>query len=424
MAIHLNGQTLEGGGQLVRIALALSSITKTSISITQIRNKRHGKKGLKASHLAAVHFLSDLTGSTVSGAQVGSSELVFTPPSSESRSVSPSPLQAEYNIRLDTAGAVFLIFQAVYPYLLHAGREKIRLNLTGGTNVAFAPSYDYIAQVLSPNLVRLGLPGLEMEVKRRGWSRGRTELGMVTMVVNPLASDGDEAVFPTIDMGRFERGEITQIDVTILAPDDALDITSASKHSSSQKNKKRKPREEPAKKTSTARQYLASETASTLREKLASIPSSSFPEDKKVPITLHTSERTYSQAHMYVMVVGHTSTGFRIGQDALLGSFPMDKTGRNKSTELESNIQQLAKCAVDRFIKEIYDPNMDDASTKTRPCVDEHMRDQLVIFEALGRLSNKDDQDQNQTKEDERYWSLHTQTAQWVCKQILQSEVA
>jgi RNA 3'-terminal phosphate cyclase (ATP) len=45
--IILDGQTLEGGGQNLRNAIALAALTNQSLSIQSIRGSRPGRKGLE-----------------------------------------------------------------------------------------------------------------------------------------------------------------------------------------------------------------------------------------------------------------------------------------------------------------------------------------------------------------------------------------
>jgi RNA 3'-terminal phosphate cyclase (ATP) len=61
---------------------------------------------------------------------------------------------------------------------------------------------------------------------------------------------------------------------------------------------------------------------------------------------------------------------------------------------------------------------------KKKCCVDEHMRDQVVVFEELGKVfaAGKDGEEgasEEAEEEEEEGLTLHTKTAMWVCKQIL-----
>ena len=43
--MKLDGRTGEGGGQLVRVAVALAALTETPLRIDNVRGNRQGKRG-------------------------------------------------------------------------------------------------------------------------------------------------------------------------------------------------------------------------------------------------------------------------------------------------------------------------------------------------------------------------------------------
>jgi RNA 3'-terminal phosphate cyclase (ATP) len=454
----LNGRTLEGGGQLVRIALALSTLTSQPVNIDHVRGNRQGKKGLKGSHVAAVKLLGEISDSKVSGNEIGSEFLNFFPQHSKSNNgplvdLSQVEVQTEYNIRLPTAGAIFLVFQALYPYLLHVGAKAaapfITVSITGGTNASFSPSYDYASQVLVPNFAKLGLPPLFILLHKRGWSSGPVELGSIQFLIHPLGhqDNSDEARtgsqsaisgFPRINLMDHKRGGITKIDITVLAPDSPPINAGALGEGGS-----------------TARQYIEQVTQKTLRRALKKLNPSTFAkpstsksegddiardvaDDIPIPIEIHTSEATSHRSHVYILLVAHTSSGFRIGHDAL-GSLPKDpfdqgrkpkhkgkqKARSDSRSRHESDaygIKSLVGRCVDGFIEEISNerPNTDDTGPPgSEPCLDRHMRDQIVIFEELGKACHPEVEGANEALEDKREWTLHTKTAEWVCRQML-----
>ncbi|KAE8329454.1 RNA 3'-terminal phosphate cyclase/enolpyruvate transferase [Aspergillus sergii] len=470
-AIHLDGRTLEGGGQLVRIAVSLSALTGQPVIIDHIRGNRSGKQGLKGSHLAAITYLARVSGSSVVGAELGSTSLSFYPQADRDHE-RRGAIESYINIALRTAGSVFLVFQALYPYMLHAGanssipERQITLSIVGGTNVSFSPSYDYVAQVLVPNFARVGLPRLSVQLIKRGWGTGPFSLGKVTLIADPLTlcEDGNRAgsspLFPPIDVAQYQRGTISQIEITILAPDDPFPkSTERGVHG---KGRNQRPGGTQSRRhmsraggnsdgspngTLTIRQFVEDEIFRSLCKGLGKLPSSVFTsgpssssaavqhphtesDSNDIPINIHTTEATHHYSHVYILIVAHTSTGFRVGHDALFGvnGDPGARQARHKSRkgpeEAVIVVKSLVERCVDGFLEELYDPRLQEGSTPVDgeghpPCVDRYSRDQLAVFEALGRSTSQPNDDSGRGKEDERYWSLHTQTARWVCEKML-----
>lgn len=169
--IEVDGAHGEGGGQLVRMAVALSVLTATPIRLVRIRAGR-SPPGLAAQHVTAVRALAEICGCDVQGLELGSTTLGFRP---------GAVVPGRYSFDVGTAGSVTLILQAVLPVACSAA-ESVRIRLVGGTDVRWSPPIDYVAHVFLPLLRRLG-GHVDIELQRRGYyPRGG---GVVEAVVEP-----------------------------------------------------------------------------------------------------------------------------------------------------------------------------------------------------------------------------------------------
>ncbi len=76
--LEIDGAYGEGGGQILRNAVAFSVLTNKPIKVTNIRENRPNP-GIKAQHYIAIKSISDIFNADVQGFEIGSSELVFKP---------------------------------------------------------------------------------------------------------------------------------------------------------------------------------------------------------------------------------------------------------------------------------------------------------------------------------------------------------
>lgn len=206
--IEIDGSHGEGGGQLLRIAVALSALTATPVRIVRIRAGRPNP-GLAPQHTTALRALAELCGGQVDGLEVGSSAIEFRP-----GAIAPG----RYSFDVGTAGSVTLVLQAFLP-VASAARGAVRLHLVGGTDVRWSPPIDYFTRVFLPLLRRLGAH-VEVEVRRRGYyPRGG---GIVEVVIEPTQT------WSPLDL--LERGEIRRVRGIAHASNLPEDIPKRMKH--------------------------------------------------------------------------------------------------------------------------------------------------------------------------------------------------
>lgn len=143
--IEIDASFGEGGGQILRSALALSVITGKPVRLFNVRARRP-QPGLRPQHLKAVEAAVAISGARAEGASLGSQSLVFE----------PQGLKAgEYAFDIGTAGSVSLLLQTICLPLSFADSPS-QLKLTGGTHVPWSPCYHYLAWQWLPYLNQAG----------------------------------------------------------------------------------------------------------------------------------------------------------------------------------------------------------------------------------------------------------------------------
>ena len=163
--LKINGGHGEGGGQIIRSAIALSCITGKPIHVENIRKNRK-KKGLKPQHLTAIRIIQKISNSKIIGAEIGSSELKFIP-----GEIKESELVED----IGTAGSISLVLQVIIP-ILAISKKKLKLTLRGGTNVRWSPSIEYTKYVLQDAYKRMGI-NFAINISKHGfYPRGGGEV--------------------------------------------------------------------------------------------------------------------------------------------------------------------------------------------------------------------------------------------------------
>ncbi|HNS52357.1 MAG TPA: RNA 3'-terminal phosphate cyclase [Anaerolineae bacterium] len=162
--MEIDGSQGEGGGQILRTALALAALTGEPLEVRRIRAGRR-KPGLQPQHLTAVRAAAKICSARVEGDILDSQEIAFAPQSP------PRPGTYVFDVQQaakgGSAGATSLVLQAVLLPLALAGGPS-QITLRGGTHVAWSPPYDYLKHVLLPMLARMGIRGTA-QIERWGW---------------------------------------------------------------------------------------------------------------------------------------------------------------------------------------------------------------------------------------------------------------
>jgi RNA 3'-terminal phosphate cyclase (ATP) len=159
--LALDGSHGEGGGQILRTALALAVTLRRPVALNRIRTGRP-KPGLRPQHLTVVRALAAISDAEVAGDALDSTELRFVP-----RALEAGSYRFDVGAVRGSAGSVSLLFQALLLPLASASAPS-HLTLIGGTHVPWSPPVHYLTEVFLPALEQLG-GRATLTLTRWGW---------------------------------------------------------------------------------------------------------------------------------------------------------------------------------------------------------------------------------------------------------------
>lgn len=195
--IEIDGSYGEGGGQIVRTAVALSGISNMPVRISNIRQNRPNP-GLSHQHVNAIGTLAQLCGAKTTGVIKGSTCITFVPSTIKG---------GEYYVDIGTAGSIALLLQCILPVAIAisasiggGGRTcrgtdvetetrfvadspaPVRITVRGGTDVRWSPTIDYMKHVTLAALSKMGVECTIVTLHRGYYPRGG---GCVKLEVRP-----------------------------------------------------------------------------------------------------------------------------------------------------------------------------------------------------------------------------------------------
>ncbi|MCM2324927.1 MAG: RNA 3'-terminal phosphate cyclase [Candidatus Woesearchaeota archaeon] len=191
--LELDGSYGEGGGQMLRTALALSALTGTSFKINNIRKGRENP-GISSQHQACIMAVKQICSAEVTGDELGSGCMTFI----------PGKLKFDnLDIDIGTAGSITLLLQSLLPIMIFS-KKKVKLQIHGGTDVRGGMPIDYFSHVFLPHLWKYA--DFEPIVDKRGYyPKGG---GKLTLKIKPHYAMG-ESILDHMAMLRKENKPIS-----------------------------------------------------------------------------------------------------------------------------------------------------------------------------------------------------------------------
>lgn len=172
--ITIDGSRGEGGGQIIRNAIAYAALFQQSLRVHSVRAQRN-PPGLRAQHKCSLQIAAEICGGELIDVNIGSCSFDFHPTivgarneynksghEVEEQEKSSSLLhrnpecssndKEKLVMDIGTAGSICLLLQVALPcWIFNSSNVKL-LELRGGTNASLAPQIDYMVKVLLPTI--------------------------------------------------------------------------------------------------------------------------------------------------------------------------------------------------------------------------------------------------------------------------------
>ena len=171
--MHIDGSQKSGSGTIVRFAVGLATLLGEELHLINIRAKRE-KPGLRPQHLKSIQALQQICQGSLSGGEIGSSEIRFKP--------GGEVKGGYYEWDIGTAGSTTLLAMTLLPAACFA-TGAMSFKISGGLFQDFAPSAYHMQYVFFPVLSKMGI-NARLSIIRPGYvPRGG---GVVEVTVEPL----------------------------------------------------------------------------------------------------------------------------------------------------------------------------------------------------------------------------------------------
>jgi len=169
--IVVDGSILEGGGQILRMALSYSAVLGVPVRIVNIRVGR-SPPGLRPQHLTTVKAVTEICEGKAERLAVGSKEVTVR---------LGRPRGGSYTFDIGTAGSISLLLQCIAPITSFAD-SPTEVKIRGGTAVRWSPPIRIMGSVVWNAFREMGFKGC-LDVRREGfYPRGG---GLVDVSVKP-----------------------------------------------------------------------------------------------------------------------------------------------------------------------------------------------------------------------------------------------